>query len=30
MDVQHQERKCQQKFPPKSIKTEEPGFSVKV
>ena len=29
MDVQRQERTCQNKFPPKSIETEKPGFSVK-
>ena len=28
MDVQHQERTCQHKFPPKFIETEKPGFSV--
>ena len=30
MDVQHQERMCQHKFPPKFIETEKTGFSVKV
>ena len=29
MDMQRQERTCQHKFPPKSIETEKPGFSVK-
>ena len=31
MVVQNQERAtCQHKFPPNSIETEKPGFSVKV
>ena len=31
MVVQHQEKTtCQHKFPPKSIETEKPGFSVKL
>ena len=30
MVVQHQERMCQHKFPPKSIETEKPGLSDKV